>query len=70
MCKEKRNAFRDLEEEYEGKCPHGRPRHRWVGENKPDLKNIGRNDLEWVQLAHDGDKQHDLVNTTINFQVP
>jgi hypothetical protein len=46
-CKEKRNAYRDLEEKYEGKHPHGRPRHRWVGENKPDVENIGRGGVGW-----------------------
>jgi hypothetical protein len=38
MCREQRNAYRELGDKYEGKSPHGRPRHRWLNEKKQDLK--------------------------------
>jgi hypothetical protein len=38
---EKRNAYRILEGKPEGKRPLGRPRHRWTGNIKMDLIDIG-----------------------------
>jgi hypothetical protein len=37
-CREQRNAYRELQDKYEGNSPHGRPRHRWLGEKKQNLK--------------------------------
>ena len=56
MFREKRIVHRELGDKYEGNSPHGRPRHRWVGENKTDLKETVRDDVECVYLAHNGDK--------------
>jgi hypothetical protein len=36
----KRNAYRILAGKPEGKTPLGRPRHRWVGNIKMDLREI------------------------------
>jgi hypothetical protein len=38
---EKRNAYRILVGKQEGKRPLGRPRRRWVGNIKRDLREIG-----------------------------
>jgi hypothetical protein len=38
---EKRNAYRILVGNPEGKRPLGRPSHRWVENNKLDLREIG-----------------------------
>jgi hypothetical protein len=38
---EKRNAYRILVENPEGKRPQGRPRHRWVDNIKMDPREIG-----------------------------
>jgi hypothetical protein len=38
---EKRNAYRILVGKPEGKIPLGRPRRRWVGNIKMDLREIG-----------------------------
>jgi hypothetical protein len=38
---EKRNAYRILVGMPEGKRPLGRPRRRWLGKNKMDLREIG-----------------------------
>jgi hypothetical protein len=39
--RKKRNAYRILVREPEGKIPLGRPRRRWVGSIKMDLREIG-----------------------------
>jgi hypothetical protein len=43
---EKRNAYRILVGKPEGKRPLGRPRHRWVDNNKIDLRVIGWDDVD------------------------
>jgi hypothetical protein len=35
----------------ERKTPLGRPRRRWVDNIKIDLKEIGWNDIDWIDLA-------------------
>jgi hypothetical protein len=35
----------------EGKRSLGRPRGRWVGSIKVDLKQIGRGDIDWIDMV-------------------
>jgi hypothetical protein len=63
---EKRNAYRILLGTTEGKRPLRRPRRRWVDNIKMDLREIGWNDMDLIDLAQDRDKWRALVNTTIN----
>jgi hypothetical protein len=35
----------------EGKRPLGRPRGRWVDNTKMDLREIGRDGRDWIELA-------------------
>jgi hypothetical protein len=44
---EKRNAYRILE----GKRPLRRPRRRWVDDIKIDLREIGWDGMDWIDLA-------------------
>jgi hypothetical protein len=37
----------------EGKRPLGRPRHRWEDNIKMDLREIGIDGVNWIQLARD-----------------
>jgi hypothetical protein len=37
------------------KEPLGRPRHRWIDNIKIDLKEIGFEDMDWIDLAQDRD---------------
>jgi hypothetical protein len=67
---EKRNAYRILEGNPEGKRPLGRPRHRWVNNIKMDLREIGWDGMDWIDLAEDRDQWSALVNTVMNLQVP
>jgi hypothetical protein len=54
----------------EGKRPLGRPRRRWVNNIKMDLREIGCDDMDWIDLARDRDQCRALVNTVINLRVP
>jgi hypothetical protein len=67
---EKRNAYRILEAEPEGKRPLGRPRRMWEDIIKMDLREIVWCGMDWVDLARDGDQWTALVNTVVNLRVP
>jgi hypothetical protein len=63
---EKRNACRILVGKSEGK----RPRRRWVDNIKMDLREIGWDGMDSIDLAQDRDQWMALVNTVINLRVP
>jgi hypothetical protein len=67
---EKRNAYRLLVGNPEGRRPLGRPRRRSVENMKIDLLEIGWGGVDWVGLAQDRDKWGDLVNVVMNVRVP
>jgi hypothetical protein len=67
---EKRNTYRILVEMSEGKKPLGRPRHRWVDNIKMDLREIGWNGMDWMDLAQDRDQWRALVKGVMNLRVP
>jgi hypothetical protein len=54
----------------EGKRPLGRPRRRWVDNIKMDLREIGRDGVDWMDMAKDRDQWRDLVSTVMNLRVP
>jgi hypothetical protein len=66
---EKRNAYRILMGMPEGKRPLGRPRRRWVDNIKIDLREIGWDGVDWVDMAQDRDQWRALVNTVLNLRV-
>jgi hypothetical protein len=66
----KRNAYRMLVGNPEGKRPLGRPRHRWVSNIKMDVREIGWDDMDWIDLAQDRDQWRALVNAVMNLRVP
>jgi hypothetical protein len=67
---ETRNAYRILVGKGEGKRPLGRPRHRWLDNTKMDLREIGWDGVDWIELARDRDQWRALVNTMMNLRVP
>jgi hypothetical protein len=67
---EKRNAYRILVRKPEGKRPLRRPRSRWVDDNEMDLREIGWDGIDWIDLTQDRDQWRALVNTVMNLQVP
>jgi hypothetical protein len=48
--REKRNAYRILVGEPEGKRPLGRPRRRWEDNIKMNLREMGWDGMEWNGL--------------------
>jgi hypothetical protein len=48
---ETRNAYKILVGKPEGKRPLGRPRRRWVDKIKVDLRQIGWDVMDWIDLA-------------------
>jgi hypothetical protein len=67
---EKRNAYRILVGKPEGRRPLGRPRRRWVDNIKMDLRDIGWDGVDWVDLAQDRHQWRALVNTVMNLRIP
>jgi hypothetical protein len=67
---EKRNAYRILVGKPGGKSPLGRPRRSWVDNIKMDLREIGWDGVDWIDLAQDRDQWRALVNTVMNLRVP
>jgi hypothetical protein len=53
----------------EGKRPLGRPRRRWVNNIKIDLREVGLDGTDWIDLAQDRDQWRALVNTVMNLRV-
>jgi hypothetical protein len=53
----------------ERKRPLGRPRHRRVYNIEMDLREIESGDMDWIDLAQDGDQWKALVNTVMNRRV-
>jgi hypothetical protein len=53
---ETRNACRILVGKSERKRPLGRPRGRWVDNINMDLRDIGWDGMDWIELAEDRDQ--------------
>jgi hypothetical protein len=67
---EKRNTCRIFAGRPEGKRTLGRPRRRWVNNIKMDLREIGWDGMNWIDLAQDRDQWRALVNTVMKLRVP
>jgi hypothetical protein len=67
---EKRNAYRLLMGNPEGKRPLGRPRHGWVDNIRMDLGEVGWGDVDWIVLAQDRNRWIAHVNSVLNLRVP
>jgi hypothetical protein len=67
---EKRIEYRILMGNPEGKRPLGRPRRRWVDNIKIDLREIGCDGMDWIDLAQNRDQWRALVNAVMNLRVP
>jgi hypothetical protein len=67
---DKRNAYRILVGNPEGKRPLGRPRRRWVNNIKMDFREMGWDGRDWIDLAQDRDQWRALVNAVMNLRLP
>jgi hypothetical protein len=54
----------------EGKRPLARPRRRWLDNIKMDLREIGWDGMDWIDLAQDRDQWMALVNAIMNNRFP
>ncbi|KAJ4425862.1 hypothetical protein ANN_27488 [Periplaneta americana] len=64
---ESRNAYRMLVGRPEGKRPLGRPRQRWEDNIKMDLREVGYDDRDRINLAQDRDQWRAYVRAAMNL---
>jgi hypothetical protein len=65
---EKNNPHRILVKP-KGKRPLGRPRRKWLDSIKIDLREIGWDGMDWLELVQNRDQWRALVNTVMNLRV-
>jgi hypothetical protein len=65
-----RDVYRVLVGKPKGMSPLGRPRRRWEDNIKMDLQEVGREGMDWIELALDKDRWRALVNAVINLRFP
>jgi hypothetical protein len=46
----------------------GRTRHRWVNNIKIDIREIGWDSMDWIDVTQDRDQWRALVNTVMNLR--
>jgi hypothetical protein len=68
--REERISYRILVGKSEGKRPLLRPRSRWMDNIKINLREIGCDGMDWIDVAQDRDQWRALVNTVMNLRVP
>ena len=66
---EKRGVYRVLVGKPEGRRPLGRPRLRWVDNNRTDLHEVGCGYMDWIRLAQDRDRWRTLVSAVMNLRL-
>jgi hypothetical protein len=54
----------------EGKYHYLKPICEWDNNIKMDLRNVGREGVNWIDVAEDKDKWRALVDTDMNLRVP
>jgi hypothetical protein len=67
---EGRDVYKVLIGRPEGKRPLGKPRRRWEDNIKTDLREMGIDGANWIQLAQDRVQWRSFVNTVMNLRVP
>jgi hypothetical protein len=65
--REKRNAYRVLVENPQGKRPLGRSRRRWEDNDKRHFRVIALESVNWIHLAENWDQVINLVNKLSGF---
>jgi hypothetical protein len=53
----------------EGKRPLGRPRRRWEGGMRMDIREIGLGCVDCIRLAQDRDRWRAVVSAVMNLRV-
>jgi hypothetical protein len=65
---EKRNAYRILVGQPEGRRQPGRHRHRWEDNIKIGLRETGWGDMDWIHLSQNRNQWRAFVNTVMNLR--
>jgi hypothetical protein len=60
-----RNAYKTLVGKPEGKRSLGRPRRTWVDNIKIELRGIGLDGMDWIDLAQDRDQWRALAKLRV-----
>jgi hypothetical protein len=55
---------------WEARMSLGRPRRRWEDNIKTDVREIGTDGTNWIQVAQYRVRWRAFVNTVMNFRVP
>jgi hypothetical protein len=66
---ERRGVYRILVGRREGRRPLARRRHRWEDNIEMDLREVGWEGMDWIELAEDRDGWRGLVNAVMNLRV-
>jgi hypothetical protein len=66
---EMRNECKILVGKHEGKRSLGNPRRRWEDNIRMDLREIGCEGVDWINLSQDRGQWWALVDTEINLRV-
>jgi hypothetical protein len=64
-----RKVYKILVGKPEGKRPLGRPRRRWEGGIRIDLREIGLGCVDWIRLDQDRDRWRAVVSAVMNLRV-
>jgi hypothetical protein len=67
---EGRGIYGVLVVRHKSKRPLGSPKRRWEDNIKMDLREIGIDEANWIQMAHDRVRWRAFVNTVMNLRVP
>jgi hypothetical protein len=67
---EGRGVYMVLVRRPEGKRPLGRPRRKWEDNIELDLREIGIDGANWIQLAQERVQWRACVSTVMNLRVP
>jgi hypothetical protein len=67
---ERKNACRIMVGKPEGRRPLGRPKCRWVDSIKMDLREIGWDGMDSINLAQNMGQWRARVKTVMNLRVP
>ena len=67
---EDRSVFKILTGRSTGKRPLGRPRRKWKGNIRMNIKEIGINTRNWVDSAQERGYWIALINASLSIRVP
>jgi hypothetical protein len=70
LVEENKNVYRILVGKTERKRPLGSPRRRWEYNMKADLRGMGLDGMDWIDLAQDRDQWRVRMNAVMNLRVP